>query len=118
MLWRSAPNLNIDKITSTNCLLIGMGTLGCAVSRSLLGWGIKNLTLIDNGKVSYSNPVRQNLYEFEDCLNGGKFKADCAAEHLKRIFPYSNIQSYVLNIPMPGHPPLDLEDNLKKVILN
>jgi hypothetical protein len=37
--------------------------------------------------VSFSNPVRQPLFEFEDCLDGGKPKAECAADRLKKIFP-------------------------------
>lgn len=42
---------------------------------------------MDNAKISYSNPVRQPLYEFEDCLAGGKPKALAAADRLQRIFP-------------------------------
>lgn len=50
-------------------------------------WGVRTVTFVDNGKVSYSNPVRQTLFNFEDCLNGGKPKAQAAADALKRIFP-------------------------------
>ncbi|RZK61081.1 MAG: hypothetical protein EOO85_33865, partial [Pedobacter sp.] len=55
------------------------GTLGCAVARTLLGWGVRHITFLDSSRVSYSNPVRQSLYEFEDCLNGGAPKATAAA---------------------------------------
>lgn len=48
---------------------------------------MRTITFVDNSKVSYSNPVRQTLFHFEDCLNGGKHKAHAAAESLKRIFP-------------------------------
>lgn len=51
------------------------------------GWGVRKITFVDNGKISYSNPVRQSLFYFEDCLDGGKFKAEAAAESLKKIFP-------------------------------
>lgn len=51
------------------------------------GWGFRHIEFVDNGKVSYSNPVRQSLYTYEDCLNGGKPKAPTAAEHIKRILP-------------------------------
>jgi ubiquitin-like modifier-activating enzyme ATG7 len=51
------------------------------------GWGIRNITFVDSGKVSFSNPVRQPLFEFEDCLDGGKPKAECAAERLKKVYP-------------------------------
>jgi hypothetical protein len=55
--------------------------------RLLLGWGVKKISFVDSGNVSYSNPVRQTLFTFEDCLDGGKPKATCAAERLKAIYP-------------------------------
>lgn len=59
---------------------------------------MRKITLIDSGKVSMSNPLRQSLYTLDDCLSGGKFKAEAAAESLKRIFPavvikFSNVNS-------------------------
>ena len=54
---------------------IGSGTLGCNVARALLGWGVRRVTFLDNGAVSFSNPVRQSLFAFEDCLDGGRHKA-------------------------------------------
>lgn len=51
------------------------------------GWGVRNITFVDSATVSFSNPVRQPLFEFEDCLDGGKPKAQCAADRLKKIFP-------------------------------
>lgn len=51
------------------------------------GWGVRNITFVDSGNVSFSNPVRQSLFEFEDCLNGGKPKAEAAAARLKSILP-------------------------------
>ena len=37
------------------------------------GWGVRHITLLDNGRVSYSNPVRQSLFTFKDCLEGETF---------------------------------------------
>lgn len=48
---------------------------------------MRKVTFVDNGKVSFSNPVRQSLFTFEDCLEGGKPKAETAAYRLKQIFP-------------------------------
>ena len=48
---------------------------------------MRHITFVDNGKVSFSNPVRQTLFTFEDCVNGGKPKAQTAAARLKQIFP-------------------------------
>jgi ubiquitin-like modifier-activating enzyme ATG7 len=51
------------------------------------GWGVRHITLVDNGRVSYSNPVRQSLFTFRDSLNGGRPKSEAAADALKAIFP-------------------------------
>ncbi|KAF7325738.1 Autophagy-related protein [Mycena kentingensis (nom. inval.)] len=104
MRWRILPALDLEKISSTKCLLLGAGTLGCYVARTLMGWGVRDITLVDSGKVSFSNPVRQPLFEFEDCLEGGKPKAECAAARMKKIFPGINAAGHTLSIPMPGHP--------------
>ncbi|KAF5346832.1 hypothetical protein D9756_010586 [Leucocoprinus leucothites] len=69
-----------------------------------IGWGVRTITLVDSGRVSFSNPVCQPLFEFEDCLNGGAPKAECAASRLKKIFPGINATGHTLAIPMPGHP--------------
>ncbi|XP_033097274.1 ubiquitin-like modifier-activating enzyme ATG7 [Anneissia japonica] len=103
MRWRLLPSLDLDKVAQTRCLLLGAGTLGCNVARNLLGWGVRNITFVDNSRISYSNPVRQSLFEFEDSQAGGKPKAETAAEKLKRIFPGVNAVGYDFSIPMPGH---------------
>lgn len=54
---------------------------------SLQAWGVRKITLVDNGRVAMSNLLRQSLYTLDNCLNGGEFKATAAVESLKRIFP-------------------------------
>jgi hypothetical protein len=82
------------EVSSARCgysgLLCIQGTDGkpqCLSDADDKGWGIRNITFVDSAKVSYSNPVRQPLFDFEDCLDGGKPKAQCAADKLKKIFP-------------------------------
>uniref|UniRef100_A0A2K6FZA3 Ubiquitin-like modifier-activating enzyme ATG7 n=1 Tax=Propithecus coquereli TaxID=379532 RepID=A0A2K6FZA3_PROCO len=104
MCWRLVPTLDLDKVVSVKCLLLGAGTLGCNVARTLVGWGVRHITFVDNAKISYSNPVRQPLYEFEDCLGSGRPKALAAADRLQKIFPGVNARGFNMSIPMPGHP--------------
>lgn len=104
MRWRALPSLNLNLLTATKCLLLGAGTLGCQVARMLMAWGVRKITLLDNGRVSMSNPLRQSLYTLDDCLNGGEFKAIAAVNSLKRIFPAVEAEGTVMAIPMPGHP--------------
>jgi ubiquitin-like modifier-activating enzyme ATG7 len=103
MKWRISPNLNLDAIKDTKCLLLGAGTLGGYVSRNLMGWGVRKITFVDYGKVSYSNPVRQPLFDFNDCLNGGAPKAATAAKALKDIYPGVESEGHEMEVPMLGH---------------
>lgn len=72
-----------------------------------MGWGVRKITFVDYGSVSFSNPVRQPLFGFEDCLNGGKPKALRAAEALKEIYPGVESEGHVITVPMLGHPMTD-----------
>lgn len=104
MKWRIAPDLDLDKIKETKCLLLGAGTLGTYVSRLLMGWGVRKITFIDNATVSFSNPVRQPLFDFKDCIDGGAKKAERAAEALQEVYPGVDSTGFVMRVPMLGHP--------------
>ena len=86
------------------------------MARTLLGWGIRHITFVDSSRVSYSNPVRQSLYEFEDCQGGGAPKAAAATAKLRAIFPSVSAQGVEMTIPMPGHAlsPSELPEVLEK----
>ncbi|KAL4927442.1 putative autophagy ubiquitin-activating enzyme ApgG [Aspergillus undulatus] len=122
MKWRISPNLDLEKIKATKCLLLGAGTLGSYVARNLMAWGVRKITFVDNGSVSFSNPVRQPLFDFTDCLEGGAKKAYRAAQALSEIYPGVDSVGHVLAVPMAGHPVIDAEktraefDVLKKLI--
>lgn len=100
MTWRQFPELDIGKLQRQRVLLFGAGTLGCAVARTLLGWGFQHINFVDNGHVSHSNPVRQSLYSLRDV---GQPKATTAASKVQDIAPGVESKGYCLTIPMPGH---------------
>ncbi|AAS52979.1 AER298Cp [Eremothecium gossypii ATCC 10895] len=104
MKWRLVPDINLDIVKNCKVLLLGAGTLGCYVARSLLAWGVRKITFVDNGSVSYSNPVRQPLFNFTDC---GQPKATSAAAAMKAIFPLVDATGFQLEVPMIGHPLTD-----------
>jgi ubiquitin-like modifier-activating enzyme ATG7 len=116
--WRIAPTIDLDVIKDCKCLLLGAGTLGTYVSRILMGWGVRKITFVDNATVSFSNPVRQPLFAFKDCIQGGAKKAERAAEALKEIYPGVEATGHVMEVPMLGHPMTDTEktkDEFKKL---
>lgn len=110
--WRISPSIDLDTIKHTKCLLLGAGTLGSYVARNLMGWGVRKITFVDNGRVSYSNPVRQPLFDFKDCIEGGARKAERAAEALQEIYPGVEAAGHVMSVPMAGHPIMD-EDRVR-----
>lgn len=85
---------------------------GITANSMFQGWGVNKVTFVDNGSVSFSNPVRQPLFNFKDCLGGGAKKALRAAEALKEIYPGVDSTGHVLSVPMAGHPVVD-EDKAK-----
>ncbi|KAF0988621.1 hypothetical protein HZS_1767, partial [Henneguya salminicola] len=76
-------------------------------------WGITNITFIDDGRVSYSNPPRQSLYNIIDCDNKDLGKAHLAAKALNRIYPHVNSKGINIRIPEPDHP--IMEQGVKKM---
>ena len=112
---RHLPDLQLDKIQNTKFLLIGAGTLGCNVARALLSWGANDITLVDNGVVSPTNPLRQSLYEYSDI---GKKKVEAASDRLRAMNPFATIEGRYLSVPMPGHPIFSTElESVEKDIL-
>jgi len=116
MKWRVMPDIDLDVVKGCKCLLLGAGTLGCNVARCLMAWGVEQITFVDNSKVSYSNPVRQTLFQFQDSISTefkDNYKANKAAENLKLIYPGVNTRGVILSIPMPGH---YVNDNLRSKV--
>ncbi|CAI2349966.1 unnamed protein product [Caenorhabditis sp. 36 PRJEB53466] len=100
--WRLVPDIKLERFSQLKALIFGAGTLGCNLARGLMGWGVRRITFVDNSTVSYSNPVRQSLSEFDDARHA-RGKAETAAAALRRIFPSVEAVAHRITVPMPGH---------------
>ncbi|CEL92350.1 unnamed protein product [Vitrella brassicaformis CCMP3155] len=104
--WRMVPQFDPERFNSMRFLLLGAGTLGCAIARALIAWGAKHITFVDSGNVAMSNPVRQSLFKHQDAAaegGSGRPKVDAACEALREIRPDVDARGVVFEIPMPGH---------------
>ena len=121
MRWRLLPELELEPLFGARCVLFGAGTLGCAVARLLLAWGVRKLALVDQGVVALSNPVRQSLFTVEHATGGAngapRGKAEAARDMLLRVNPAAEVEALALAVPMPGHPvPATQRDEVRAVV--
>lgn len=72
------------KLREAHVVVAGLGGLGCPASMYLAAAGVGRLTLIDAETIELSNLNRQVLHWEADI---GRFKADSAAEKLKKLNP-------------------------------
>jgi sulfur-carrier protein adenylyltransferase/sulfurtransferase len=78
------------RIKNARVGVIGAGALGCAVLQSLARAGVGHITIFDEDLISISNLQRQILYDINDV---GKIKSQCAAEKIRAINPYIQVES-------------------------
>ncbi|CCW64512.1 unnamed protein product [Phytomonas sp. EM1] len=102
MRWRVLPSLELSSLAECKVLLLGMGTLGCNVSRNLLMWGVRHLTAVDRSVVSFSNLARQSLFSVSDA-SARRPKVEAAADALRAIIPTVDVRHMVMTVHMPGH---------------
>jgi molybdopterin/thiamine biosynthesis adenylyltransferase len=116
MKWRLEPLLDLEKLFSRKVLILGSGTLGCNIGRLLTGYGIRRITFVDNGNVSFSNLARQSLFSTNSFNSEGKGfpKAEAAKLGLQLVAPHLEVEAVNLTIPMPGH--FVTDDRLEEVI--
>jgi molybdopterin/thiamine biosynthesis adenylyltransferase len=81
-----------QKVISNGCIMIvGVGALGCEIAKDFTLMGIGKLILIDLDTIETSNLSRQMLFRPGD---EGRPKAEVAAERLKEMNPYVDIDFY------------------------
>lgn len=69
MRWRILPSLDLDKVASTKCLLLGAGTLGCYVARTLMVCAFVSITFLCESKYLYrpGASARSPLSTLREC---------------------------------------------------
>jgi adenylyltransferase/sulfurtransferase len=86
---------NQSLLRQSNVLVIGAGALGNEVIKNLALLGIGNVVIADLDRIELSNLSRSVLFRAED---EGRFKAECAAETARSIFPEMRVLPRVGNI--------------------
>ncbi|MBD3198332.1 MAG: hypothetical protein GF317_25000, partial [Candidatus Lokiarchaeota archaeon] len=81
-----------QSILDNGCIMIvGVGALGCEIAKDFTLMGIGKLILIDLDTIETSNLSRQMLFRPGD---EGRPKAEVAAERLKEMNPYLEVEYY------------------------
>ncbi|TXT58843.1 MAG: putative E1-like ubiquitin activating protein [Promethearchaeota archaeon] len=81
-----------QEVLDNGCvMIIGVGALGCEIAKDFALMGIGKLILVDLDLIETSNLSRQMLFRPGD---EGRPKAEVAAERLKEMNPYLEIEHY------------------------
>lgn len=82
-------------LARSRVLVIGAGALGNEVLKNLALLGIGHVDVVDLDRVEMSNLSRSVLFRASD---EGRFKAECAVEAIRRIYPEIRARAIVGNV--------------------
>lgn len=83
--------VDVSKLKNKNVLVIGLGGIGCEIINHMIGYGVKNFSILDYDKVEITNFNRQYLYKYDDL---GKNKIDTILERIKEKDKTINVNKY------------------------
>lgn len=95
--WRFAPRMDLEALQNQCVLIVGCGSLGCHVIRTLLAYGVRKYILIDNGIVSPSTVVRQLFYTREDL---GQKKVDISKLRIHQVLESADVETFDMKVPV------------------
>jgi tRNA A37 threonylcarbamoyladenosine dehydratase len=85
-------DVSVEKIRNTTIAISGLGGVGAITAELLARWGVKKFRLLDMDRYDLSNMNRQ-IFATSKTL--GKYKADIAAERIREINPYADIEEVI-----------------------
>ena len=83
-----------EKVRDAKVMVVGAGALGNEVLKNLALLNVGNILIVDYDTIEFANLSRSVLFREKDC-EGGKLKADVAAERIKEMNP--NVKVTVIN---------------------
>jgi len=95
--WRFAPRMDLEALQAQCVMIVGCGSLGCHVIRTLLAYGVRNYILIDNGEISPSTVVRQLFYTRQDI---GQKKVVVSKRRILDVLGSADVETHDMKIPI------------------
>lgn len=83
---------SVENVRNTVFAIAGMGGVGAITVELLARWGVKKFRLFDMDVYEASNLNRQ-LFATSETI--GKYKVEAAAERIKKINPYAEVEMFV-----------------------
>lgn len=83
-----------EKVRGAKVMVVGAGALGNEVLKNLALLNVGNIVIVDYDTIEFANLSRSVLFREKDC-EGGRLKAETAAERIKEMNP--NINVMVIN---------------------
>lgn len=100
-------NAAMERISSTNVIVFGIGGVGSWVAECLVRTGVRHITLVDSDRVAVTNINRQMP---ATAITVGEVKTDAAKSRLLEINPDADVKTMTLFYDAETAPQIDLSE--------